>query len=401
MCTGIPCRATCLCRIARYPIQEMVQLTDNFLDCQQSPLNYTADADQYETLRENQPCGNCKIRISSLIAGTGFVRPHPQGLSFDSPQTALEFNGVRHSIIECVLTFPAMHHIDVSGVVKFADISDAELQVKFRGDTSATLNSFYTLVIPINTKITGKGVDLFASLDTLGRSKPTMGSVLPTGPFLMYKGVDIDGLTVSNKNSACADTRQKVNYLVSLTPLHMLPVDLIRLKKRAGVTDTSSEGNAAKAGTSVTTKLPLLSYIPSITVNSSLVPKTVQNGYVQTAQVKCRPLAAGDIKGDKVYVGGPGTYRSLEEELKTGGDPTGALTVPDASFDVSRVESILAITIGVIVGIVVVSLIGWGVFRMSKRYLAMTRLYDLAKIKDEATSKAVKTAINSVLSPGK
>jgi len=216
----------------------------------------------------------------------------------------------------------------------------------------------------------------------------------------MYRGVDIDGLTASNKASMCADTRQKVNYLVSLTPLHMLPVDLARLKRKAGI--QSGVGNAAKASTPITdAKSKLLSYIPNINVNSAVAPKTVQNGYVQTAQVKCRPLAAGDIKGDKVYVGGPGTYRSLEEELKRGGDPTGELGVPDASFDVSRVESILAITIGVIVGIVVVSLIAWGVFRTSKRYLAMVRLYDLAKIKDEATSKAVNTAIKSVLSPGK
>lgn len=375
-------------------MQEMV-VVNNFLACNESPLKYTADAAALKTLAESQPCGNCKVRISSLIAGTGFVRPHPQGLSFDSPQTALEFNGMRHSIQECILTFPAMHFIDVPNMPA-AVTRDAELQVKFRGDTSATLNSFYTLVIPMK-RSDGKGADLFASLDTLGRSKPTLGSVLPTGPFLMYKGVDIDGLTVSNTASMCVDTRQKVNYLVSLTPLHILPVDLERLKRKAGIT---GEGNAAKARAPITdVKSKLLSYIPAITVNSSLTPKTVQNGYVQTAQVKCRPLAAGDIKGDKVYVGGPGTYRSLEEELKTGGDPTGALTAPDASFDVSRVESILAITIGVIVGIVVVSLIGWGVFRMSKRYLAMARLYDLAKIKDETTSNAVKAAINSVLTP--
>lgn len=369
----------------------MVQLTDNFVDCGQIPLHYKATAEELDTLQKNQSCGNCKVRISSLIAGTGFVRPHPQGLSFDSPQTGLEFNGVRHSIQECVLTFPAMHFIDVPNMPA-VDTRNAELQIKFRGNSSTTLNSFYTLVIPIHTKVTGKGMDFFASLDTLGRTRPTLGSVLPAGPFLMYKGVDIDGLTVSNK-SMCADTRQKVNYLVSLTPLHILPVDLERLKRKAGITD---KGNAATASTSVGTKLPLLSYIPAITVNSSLAPKTIQNGYVQTAQVKCRPLAAGDIKGDKVYVGGPGTYRSLEEQLKTGEDPTGALATPDASFDVSRVESILAITIGIIVGIVVVSLIAWGVFKMSKRYQAMAQLYKLAKLKEDTSiSSAIESAIKS------
>ncbi len=343
--------------------------------CVETPLKFEdVSGTALNDLKRSNACPTCKVRLTSLLAGTGFVRPISQGLSFDSPQTTLEFNGVRHSIEECILTFPAMHCISIPGM-PYSDISGAELQVRFRGETTTTNNSRYVLVMPIRIG-DGVGAELFASLDVIQRSRPTLGSLVTDTPFLLYKGVDVAGLT--KKNKVCDDSRQKVFYLTALKPLHMRIADYVRLKAKAeaGEEYKMGQGPAIAGATLPDAKKALISYIPNIIVTAAKLPKT-KTPYVQTAQVKCRPLdMTRDIKGDTLYVGGPGQYKTLKDELASAADPTLGIGEPEASFDVSRVESILAIVLGVLLGIVIISFIAWYVFKWTTaHYPQVATLY--------------------------
>jgi hypothetical protein len=368
--------------------------TNNFFACTETPLKLIhTDTDPIlNRIKDNYACSKCKVRITSLVAGTGYVWNVPQGLAFDSPQTTLEFDGMRHSIQECVLTFPAMHVLSIPGMAH-NDISGAELQVKFRGETSATTNTYYTLVLPIQIG-EGMGAEFFASLGIIQQSRGTLGQVLQEDtPLLMYKGVDIAGRTSSPNNSnTCTNDAQKVFYLVALKPLNMRPADFNRLKTTAGI--TTGVGNAAVAGAHVTSdKEKLISYIPNIIVKNSVK----RTSYVETSQVKCRPLdVSRDIKRHKsgkdvVYVGGgdPGQDRSLQEELDTAANVAadlGDIQPPN----VSGVESGFAIALGVVLGIVVVSFIIWYVFKWTTRGYPHRQLltYTLKKVPQMTAANA-------------
>jgi hypothetical protein len=359
--------------------------TNNFFACTETPLKFTSDAAALNAIKRSNECSTCKVRITSLVAGTGFVRPVAQGLTFDSPQTTLEFNGMRHSIQECLLTFPAMHSITVPGMTA-TDTSGVELQVKFRGETSATNNSYYTLVLPILVG-DGVGAEFFASLGVLQRSRPTLASILSNDTdMLLFKGVDIGGRTV--KNAVCDNALlQKVFYLVALKPLAMRVADYMRLKAQATAADVyiASKGPVVANAIYPTAKQSLISYIPNIIVTKSATTKTASasTAYVETAQIKCRPLnVSRDIKGDRIYVGGPGQYTTLQDELAGAADPTLGIGEPEGTFDVSRVESILAIVLGAIVGIVIISLIAWHVFKGEANYTRLSLLYATSRLKN-------------------
>lgn len=364
------------------------EITDNFFSCRQTPIQFTQA--NLTRVKESATCGTCKVRLTSLIAGTGHLVPTPQGLSFDSPQTSLEFNGVRHSTYGCLLSIPAMHTINITGM-KYADISGAELHVQFRGETTATTNSYYTLVIPIQI---GKGIgtDFFSSLGVLQRSRATLGSILSQDtPLILYKGTSLEGRTKSAK-TACSNAVNKVNYLVALKPVYMLATDLSRFK-------TLLAKEAVYKGPVVATepvpdnKLALISYIPSLTITKSKVKKAAADGYEETAQVKCRPLdRSRDIKGSKVFVGGPGQYRTLKDELSAADNAMKGLEEPDATTDVSRIETILAIVLGVLLGVVFFSVIAWFWFTKSEsKYKKNSLLYAVSRLKEDLTDTNMET----------
>jgi hypothetical protein len=364
--------------------------TNDYFACSETPIkleNITENQDILEVLKQQKILA--KVRITSLIAGTGHVTPNGQGLAFDLPQTTLEFNGVRHSCYGCLLSFPAMHSINVTGL-QYKDLSAAELHVQFKGDTDATRSSYYTLVVPIKIG-EGQGADFFASLGNLQRTRPTFGSILSEDtPLIMYKGTDLAG-RLKDTASTCSNDVQKVQYLVALRPLFLRFSDLTRLKAKL---PTTYVGPVQATMPIQSAKLPLISYIPSILLTKSTVPKKIVNGYVEQAQVKCRPLnQSEDIKGSQVYVGGPGKYKTLKDELQDAADLSKMLEGPEATADVSRIETILAIVLGVLLGVFLIAVVIWWGLRKEGGYTRMSLLWSVAKLKKEGITKEVGEAM--------
>lgn len=363
----------------------MVAITDGYFSCSQTPVKMSTA--QLEIIKTSYICTTCKVRITAPIGAPSTLLATSQGLVFDSPQASLEFNGMRHSIRSCLLTIPPMHSIgDISGIV-------AELHMIFAGETSDTRNSMYSLIFPIKSGDGTPSSAFFASLGNLQRTTSSIGGILSSDtPLLLFRGISVYEPRTA-KNAMCDDSStMKVNYLYALKQLTMSQKDFIRFKTALAVSAEYKTSGGPVVGTTMIpeNKISLISYIPKLLVTTSVLKtKTVQNGYVETAQVKCRPLdQSRDIQGNKIYVGGPGEYRTLKDELENAANPIRGLEEPDASADVSKIESILAVGIGVVIGVAVLGVATWYWFKWSEmKYEKSSIQYATAKLK-----KAVESA---------
>ncbi len=240
----------------------------------------------------------------------------------------------------------------------------------------------------------GNGADFFASLGQLQRERPTFGSFLEKDtPLVLYTGTSLEG-RVKDSASACTNDVQQVQYLVALKPLFLRFSDKTRLYARLTGIGSPYTGPVQAKMPITSVKLALISYIPSILLTEPTMPKKIVNGYVETAQVKCRPLdQSRDIMGSKVYVGGPGPDRSLKDELQNAADLSKMLGGPEATADVSRIETILAIVLGVALGAFLIAVIVWWAFRKEGGYSKMSLLWSVAKLKKEGVTKEVAKAM--------
>ena len=292
-----------------------------------------------------------------------------------------------------------MHSIgDTSGI-------EGELHMMFRGD--ANRNSLYSLVIPLEIG-SSASAPFFASLGTVQRTQLSIGAILPADmPMLLFRGASI--YTRTANAPTCEDgTVDKINYVYGLKRLTLAQKDVDRFKRLLNAHTPYTNGGGPVVGTTAipASKLSLISYIPKLLVTSSKVTgtgtKAVQNGYVETAQVKCRPLdPARDIKGSKVFVGGPGESRTLKDELEDAANPNAGLAEAEASPNVEKIESVLAILIGVLLGVVTISFIVWFVFRRTElKYNKNNLLYAAAKLKEAAAATGVNEATKKALETG-
>jgi hypothetical protein len=217
-------------------------------------------------------------------------------------------------------------------------------------------------------------------------------------PLLLFRGASI--YTRTANAPTCEDgTVEKINYVYGLKRLTLAQKDVDRFKRLLNAYTPYTTGGGPLTGTTAIppTKLSLISYIPKLLVTSSKVTgtgtKAVQNGYVETAQVKCRPLdPARDIKGSKVFVGGPGESRTLKDELEDAANPKVGLAEPEASANVEKIESAIAIVIGVLVGVVIISFIVWWWYKNTElKYNENNLLYTAAAMLDKA---AAATGVN-------
>jgi hypothetical protein len=359
------------------------KLTDNYFKCSESPILLTPS--QVAEVKRLYSAAD-SYRVSALISGTGTVSVVPDGLSIaGSTSNVLVANTVNCNWNESRLVVPGAHAVISNGGTDLVK-GDAEFQVYFKSDKRAT--DIYCICIPVFIG-SGRGRDYFASLGLLTRSSPLFTSLWSesTG-FLQYTGKDLRNRTPTT----CGTDANKVRYLVATEPAYINVNDLSRLKT------SLTTANGYKAGPtpqSVSNKLSLISYIPSIAVSSASTSETrkVANGYVEQAQVKCRPLdQKRDISGNMIYVGGNELRgdTTLDKELQDAAKfQEGEIPTPSGAIQSSDIETILGIVLGVVVGIVVIAfLVVWLLRKTETRYLKTLKNYSTAGF--ESTSQLAK-----------
>ncbi len=324
--------------------------------CADMPLSLTEA--NLAAIRSNQTLSDT-YQISAQVAGTDALTAFAAGyLVGGSTTNTLVAKGVPHTWNETRLFLNRGHQF-VSNTTAIE--TACELYVYFKSDRNPT--EFYCIVIPVATG-TGVGNDYFAALGQIVRSKPVFSSLwqASTG-FLEYVGKDIRDCN-SNK---------KITYMVATQYAYIRPADLTRL--RNGIPNLPTRVQAKVVDSE---RLKLLSFVPAIEKTGS-AKKSVANGYVETAQVKCRPLdRTRDISGNIIYVGGKERKgdTTLDKELEKAADFSGGFEEPTATVQGSDLETILGIVLGVVIGIIVAAFVVVWVFRKTEtNYLDTLKLY--------------------------
>lgn len=348
--------------------------TDGFFKCSESPITLTEE--QLNEVKRLQTSSDT-YRVSAFISGTETMSVVPDGLSIaGSTSNVFIANTVNHNWIETRLVVPGAHAVikkkDVDSLVK----GNAEIQIYFKSEKRAT--DIKCICIPILVG-NGRGKEYFATLGSIQRNRPSFTSLwAESTEFVLYTAKDLR----NRSTVSCATDANKVQYLVATQPAFININDLARLK--SNLTKANGYVSGPPNTQSVSTKLSLISYIPSIQIASKTSSETrkVANGYVETAQVKCRPLdQKRDISGNLIYVGGKELRgdTSLDKELEAAADFSNGFKEPTGTIQGSDIETILGIVLGVVVGIVVIAFLVVWVFRTTEtNYMTSLKHYSSA-----------------------
>jgi hypothetical protein len=314
---------------------------DNIFSCNETPLKFP----QLMDITRLYPCISCKLRLNAQIPGTGNVRQYDTGLVLDeNPQTTLSINGIQHNLLESHIFLPGAHRLPGQD-----EPSVAEVALYFRTDNR---QNEVCLFIPVNI---GAPNPYFASLDTIVRNRPTVGTLVsPTSSIISYRGADVRGRNSKDNRprTMCDPISKIITYYVLMTPTTISAADYQRLKNLA----VGSVGPAKPITEVIESRYKLLTRIDGITVINTIRPESSKDSGIATKAMKCYRLDKDkDVVNDKVYIGGhPGS--TLDKEL-TATDATKAdgEDSRDTSIQPGDIEKWIGIIIGVVLAILIVS----------------------------------------------
>lgn len=329
-----------------------MSLEDNYMICGETPV-WIPNAFDMSSISK---CISCTLRLTAQVAGNGYVTTRAEGLLLTEPSTiSLAVNGVRHTLVETIVSFPGGHRLPDYQVPCVA-----ELFFYFRSETDTS--RYICMALPIDV---GKGASN-AYFKTLGQTvqsnRPTIATLFtPTATFLSYRGADLRGRSAkdSRPRTFCDPVAQTVTYYVSMTPTRITSSDLDRLQAIA--TKNKEYSGPPKPTTDAVTRrlLRLGTLVTGIHLDTAAA--AAADGGVSTKALKCyRINPEKDIQNEKVYVGGqkrpggPGD-RTLADELERAAtDISGAIAAENIENTIQPgdIEYVLGIVIGVAISIV-------------------------------------------------
>lgn len=353
------------------------------LSCDKVPANFT----QATTTESIRPCRKCNVRLVTT-PGPGRIIPSRTGFTIDeSPLNFLYYNGLQHTLKETHLLirgeYGASHILPNEETNSIAPV--AECLFFFEGAQAIP----YCLVVPV---IEGKGVGntYFEQLDVFVSKREAISSLLnPKTQLLQYTGSDLRGRYGNSPKTAFPPTfcAKKVRYLVVTQPAYIRVADLARLVK--SLSENEYKGPVtAKTALTPTELQTFVTRIPKLELEKTSVagsPTGVSDDVYLTRELQCRRLdISRDVEGDKVYVGGerrPGDS-TLEQELVAAADSTMSFSDVDATIQPATIETILAIVLGTVIGILILLGIFFFFWKVSGRNYLYKLGHDYPKIFD-------------------
>ena len=346
-------------------------LTDSYFGCKEAPV-WLPTLFTSNMLNE---CSSCTLRINAPAAATGTVYSDPMGLTIDeSPLIILSVNGIQHSLIETRLCIPGAHRLEGRQTV-----CDAEIIATFR-DTNKP-DKFVNLCLPVDT---GNENKYFSTLNKGAlKNRPAFTTLLTQSSyFFMYTGPDIRGRSAkdSRPRIACDPVKQRIDYYVCETPIKIAADDLKLLTDKAGKDRNGPPKPLSEVTPGRIRSLGLR--IKRITVEGPATASgTTRDGGVSTSAMKCYKLNADkDIIGDKIYVNHKENTSSLADELTNAAVNFDEEIPSVASIQPGDIQQILGIVIGVILGVLTISLIVYIAYRVGfKGYPAVVDVASATK----------------------
>ena len=350
-----------------------MSLIDDVMGCRETPL-WLPTPFAYSDI---PACPSCVVRLTAKLGGPGHVTARVEGLQVEeNTLVTLAINGIQHSLLESVLSFPGGHRL-----LDRQSPCDAELFLFFR--STRNISNSVCLAIPIDIGADSASNPYFSTLEPgVTRTRPSVATLIPSGASLIsYKGADIRGRHGSDPypRTFCDPIKQELTYYVCNKSTRMAVIDYNRLLKLSG---TQRKGPPKPMTAADPARVrQLASYITDFRIEGG-GPKDA-SAQTTTKSLKCYRLKPDeDVQPDgTVYVGGekPGDASTLDSELKAPSDEAlTALEAEQASVKPGDIAQWLGIIIGIIIGLVVCATIAFyalkGVF---SNYLNVQKLYNV------------------------
>lgn len=338
-------------------------IADEMFSCAETPVWFSP---QFNTATLEK-CISCTLRLISQLPGPGTVSSRIEGLLVDeNPLVTLTINGVQHSLLETILTFPGAHRL-----MNRQSPCEAELTCYFRSVNN--ISKYVCLCIPLDIG-SGPSTQYFSTLNTgVRKDRPTLSTVLPTGQLFSYVGPDMRGRSGADSapRKFCDPIAQSVTYYVYMNTSKISAEDYARLQKHAG---TGRKGPPKPVSPPVSTRCDrLITLIDGLIVGSS----SAKGGSgIPTKALKCYKLnRESDIKDDKVYIGGAGVEsKTLEKELAATD-----LSLDDAtkaSVQPGDIERWIGAALGILIGVILCAAIAYMIWKYTfSNYLPVQKLY--------------------------
>jgi len=285
----------------------------------------------------------------------------------ENPVTTLTVNGVAHNLTMAYVTFPGAHRLP-----DFQLPCDAELFCWFQHSTTPQV--YVCLTLPLVVGNSGSN-SYFATLGTVTANRPTLSTLFdPTTVFLSYRGASLQGRSAADPRPRTkCDPPSLVTYYVATKPATLAAADYQRLQGKG-----KERGPPKPVADIIQARLIKLgTLVKGITLSGS---KSDSEAGTSAKAMKCYRLEDKDVVGDRVYVGGKGRPgRSLSQELeKAASDMT--IPEPEGGVKPGDIENILAIVIGVLLGLVLCSAVAYYIWNNAfGHYVKAQELYAVPK----------------------
>lgn len=308
-------------------------------------------------------CSSCSLRLTAKLPGPGNVTPGPMGFIInENPTVSLNVRGQNHNLIECIFSIPGGHRL-----ADRSKVCEGELFVFFQNDRDISKHVCISIPLDIGPGTTNK---YFSTLDQgVQKNRPTLGDLVPANAtFVNYMGADVRGRDNKNRYPGllCSPVKRVIDYYVMNEPARISAQDYNRFVKKANASPLWRGGPPQPVTECVPSRiLKLGSLIRGITVEAAPAPiKSSGDGY-DTKALKCYRLdEKRDIVDGKVYIGGKPADRTLNQELERAAIEPKEEDLKQA-IQPGDIQKVLGIVLGITIGIMVVSVIGYYVYKFT------------------------------------
>jgi len=348
------------------------------LDCTETPFRPPKTLSRVDLA----VCASCTFYITANIVGPKNLQILDTGglLLNESPLIQIENNGTTYGLSKTYL-WPQGIHRDFKADKNY----DMELNLYFRDIYSPEKQ--LGVVIPI-TIDDAKGMPYFTEVDNNQRVIALDTIIAKDAPALVYKGIDLQGRDGNKQQKAtqCSSTTSNLTWYI-LSPTFIKQADATRL--RSIVLPKTNTNPYPDHEITLARARQMCMIIPSVKLKKEVTAAAAVNSEKKdiylTRALQCQRIEPSrDVKGDTVYLNGPATS-TLSSELNDAANLNKSLDADSkSSIRAKTVEDLLAIIIGVSVGLILLSVVVYFVFKtIYKGYLPT-----VAKV-DAALAKAV------------
>jgi hypothetical protein len=356
------------------------------LDCTETPLFPPRVAG----LGDISVCNSCNLVISASVAGpkSYIFREGKDGLGIDeSPLATLTYNGHSYGLLETVLWKQGAHR-DFKAEVPY----DMEMNVYFR-DIYEPRN-LVAIAIPI-TIDDSRGKHYFTELTNQNPASrgENLEQLIGPGPVLTYKGIDLRGRNFKRPTGSaqCNSVDSNLTWFVIPTT-YISNSNAAKIRSIENPLTSDAERTAARTARARMTEAEIkrdvlsnalppmpdhelpMERIRAMTMivqkmetqtsvnsqKSSADKASATNGIYLTRALQCQRIdPVRDVKKNVVYL--PDSRKTtLKEELETAASlDQPLLEGRDTGIRASEVESLIALILGIVVGILLFGVIAY------------------------------------------